>query len=209
MQGANAQTVVLEQAKPQSPDAVGSMMYDTDPEVFRNLYARDEAFGRRHLGYLWQQPKGLFSHLQARAAVWEDQVVGIALGCDKQAEGALIGDHLQLMEQSLDRERLQHLLQCLDHGRFLFPPVHDDAWHLQFLAVDAQIRGRGVGYLLLKDSLDRARSAGYARVCLDVYDGNPAMGLYQRCGFKVIVETRVLSLQDAGIGLHRRMELML
>ena len=52
------------------------------------------------------------------------------------------------------------------------------------LAVRAEARGRGVGGLLLRALLARAAEAGIARVSLSVESGNPALRLYERCGFR-------------------------
>jgi GNAT superfamily N-acetyltransferase len=52
------------------------------------------------------------------------------------------------------------------------------------IVVDASMRGRGVGSLLLDAMLEHARGAGYRQVRLDVVDTNPrARQLYERKGF--------------------------
>ncbi|MBX3118360.1 MAG: GNAT family N-acetyltransferase [Fimbriimonadaceae bacterium] len=55
--------------------------------------------------------------------------------------------------------------------------VHD-------LIVLAECRGQGVGEKLLQAVEDYARANGFAKVTLEVAEGNPAKRLYLRCGFE-------------------------
>jgi GNAT superfamily N-acetyltransferase len=69
------------------------------------------------------------------------------------------------------------------------------------IAVVPSKRGHGVGDELLQALLERARSAGYARISLSVEPGNPARKLYERHGFEVVAEgedawTMVASLES-------------
>jgi ribosomal protein S18 acetylase RimI-like enzyme len=48
-------------------------------------------------------------------------------------------------------------------------------------------RGRGVGTALVEETLDRARSDGYAGMQFNaVTETNPAVALYERLGFRII-----------------------
>ena len=51
------------------------------------------------------------------------------------------------------------------------------------LAVARDLRGRGIGGMLLRSLIDEARSEGYGALSLSVEDTNPAMRLYERHGF--------------------------
>ena len=59
--------------------------------------------------------------------------------------------------------------------------------HLDQLHLVPGWRGRGIGRHLLAGLLDRARTAG-STIALDVIRGNPAIGLYERLGFRVVGE---------------------
>ena len=79
---------------------------------------------------------------------------------------------------------------------------------LMYLSVTASGRNRGIGRRLLENAFDRARDAGLKSVHLDVYDGNPAIRLYERAGMKKLIESRVPGLErDYGIPAHFRMVL--
>ena len=68
-------------------------------------------------------------------------------------------------------------------GFSLFRTVADEA-ELLLLAVAPDHQHRGIGRLLLEQFVERARAAGASRVHLEVRDGNPAVQMYRRAGFK-------------------------
>lgn len=51
------------------------------------------------------------------------------------------------------------------------------------IALFSPFRGRGFGRRLMQAALDAARIAGHARVALTVHPQNPAIALYESCGF--------------------------
>jgi ribosomal-protein-alanine N-acetyltransferase len=67
-------------------------------------------------------------------------------------------------------------------GFSLVRSIADEA-ELLLLAVDPPEQGRGIGHLLLDEFISAAKSAGAARLHLEVRDGNPAMALYRDAGF--------------------------
>jgi [ribosomal protein S18]-alanine N-acetyltransferase len=57
------------------------------------------------------------------------------------------------------------------------------------IAVAANLRGKGVGRMLLDDALRRAANAGAAAIFLEVAEDNPAaLALYHRAGFARVGE---------------------
>jgi ribosomal-protein-alanine N-acetyltransferase len=61
---------------------------------------------------------------------------------------------------------------------------------LLLLAVDPASRRNGIGRKLLQHFLDEAREAGTIRVHLEVRDGNPAVAMYRKAGFKTVGRRR-------------------
>jgi ribosomal protein S18 acetylase RimI-like enzyme len=61
--------------------------------------------------------------------------------------------------------------------------VDDDTPQLG-IALLAGYRGRGFGRRLMLAALDAAREYGYRRVSLTVHPQNPAIALYESCGFE-------------------------
>jgi len=54
------------------------------------------------------------------------------------------------------------------------------------IALFAPYRGRGYGRRLMGAALDAARAAGRAQVALTVHPQNPAIALYESCGFEKV-----------------------
>lgn len=209
MQAANADTIVLEPARPVEPEHVAELMIATDPHIFGALHGHDHALAVRHLAHQWQQPRGLFSHAHCTAAMHDDALAGIALGFDRATQAADTGPMMEQAAAVLTEDQIGTLIGFLEYGSYALPPVPEDAWYLQNLATAESARGRGIGDRLLQHCFEQARSAGLGRVHLDVYEGNPAIRLYERAGMKTIVETRVLPLEAEGFPLHLRMEIRL
>jgi len=63
------------------------------------------------------------------------------------------------------------------------------SYGIQYLAVDPECQGRGVGKLLLRASEDFARQEGCDEIHLSVYLDNPkGIGLYEKMGWEKCVE---------------------
>ena len=54
------------------------------------------------------------------------------------------------------------------------------------IALDAPFQHRGFGAPLMRAALDAAREHGYKQVALTVHPENPAIRVYERCGFRTI-----------------------
>lgn len=205
----NAETVQLAPATVSNADLAAELIHATEPHIFGYLHGHDMALVRRHLGHQWQQTDSLFSHRFATAAWLGDELMGIELGFDGQVQAQATGPMIEHAMATLTEAEFAHFASWFEHGRFVLPPVSDDAWYLQHLAVVPAARGRGVGERLLDNCIERCREAGFRRLHLDVYAENPAVRLYERVGFTVIVETLVRPLVEHGIPLHWRMEKLL
>ncbi len=58
--------------------------------------------------------------------------------------------------------------------------------HLGMIAVTAEAEGRGAGAALMRAAEDWARAAGYAKLTLNVFEGNQrARQVYERFGYQV------------------------
>ncbi|MFE6872750.1 GNAT family N-acetyltransferase [Kitasatospora sp. NPDC057692] len=65
-------------------------------------------------------------------------------------------------------------------------PSNRHVRQIQGLAVDASVRGRGIGAALVEEACRTARAQGARRITLRVLGHNaPARALYERCGFVV------------------------
>lgn len=57
---------------------------------------------------------------------------------------------------------------------------------LLLIAVRPELRGHGIGRVMLERALEAARSRGAERMFLEMRDNNPALALYSAIGFKPI-----------------------
>lgn len=72
---------------------------------------------------------------------------------------------------------------------------------LLLLAVEPAWRGRGIGGALLNRLKQTAQSIGVDKVFLEMRDGNPAVSLYRRAGFREVGRRRNYYRKGTGIPL--------
>lgn len=66
-----------------------------------------------------------------------------------------------------------------------------DAFYIESIAVDADIRGLGIGGKLMAEAETRARELGLPLLALDVIgDNHGAIRLYERLGYQIVKTTR-------------------
>jgi ribosomal-protein-alanine N-acetyltransferase len=70
---------------------------------------------------------------------------------------------------------------------YICPTLLLDEGHIMNVAVDPDLRGCGVGRILVQKVLDDCRQAGASYVSLEVRESNmSAIALYQKLGFKIM-----------------------
>ncbi len=60
----------------------------------------------------------------------------------------------------------------------------DDSTLEMSIAIEPEFRGRGIGSGLIRALLHKSQQAGFQSVSLSVSAQNPALHLYERCGFQ-------------------------
>lgn len=204
-----ADQVTLTAAEPIDSAIAAPLIWATDPHIFGGMHGDDHALGMRHLAAQWSAEGGLFSHTFAHMVTFDGRLAGIELGFDKQSQEQALEVMVGVAASVLSEQEIATMIGFFEYGGFLIPAIPDDAYYLQNLAVVETGRGKGIGEKLLHHCFDKARQRGHTRVHLDVYEGNPAIRLYQRCGFQTIVRTVVTPFSEAGMPDHLRMELKL
>lgn len=82
------------------------------------------------------------------------------------------------------------VVDILDH--FVLCDIEKDDLYLAEIAIDSDLRGRGIGRKVVLDVIGYARSKGYKRVTIDVDFRNAgAKSLYECIGFKEFNRKRV------------------
>ena len=175
------------------------------PAVLIRPAAPDHAEGLLFARYLDQAGEGFFRFLLGRNA---EQIIatsfsepGHALSFEHvmfaERDGEIAGmssaftgaQHRGFSEEPLRRAagRAAFRMRCV---QMLLRPlwrilntVPEGDFYLQGMAVEPELRGAGIGSLLMADTEDRAGRAGSARLCLDVAAKNEgARRLYERRG---------------------------
>lgn len=68
------------------------------------------------------------------------------------------------------------------------------------IALEPEYQRKGYGTLLMRAALDAARAAGYKQISLTVHPQNPALRLYERCGFCKVELRNTYHLMVARLG---------
>ena len=134
------------------------------------------------------------NHATVRPANREDlpAVMGLIheLAEYERASEAVVNDAAQLEEDFLHHKAFELLVATVDSevvGMSLFFPVYS-TWkgrstYLEGLYVQPEHRGKGLGYELLRQTAERARALGSARLHWQVLDWNtPSIAFYERLG---------------------------
>jgi ribosomal protein S18 acetylase RimI-like enzyme len=74
--------------------------------------------------------------------------------------------------------------------------VDDDTPQLG-IALLPEFQRRGIGERLLRAALGAAKAHGFAQVSLTVHPRNPAIALYERCGFRQVADRTTFHLMVA------------
>jgi ribosomal protein S18 acetylase RimI-like enzyme len=83
-------------------------------------------------------------------------------------------------------------MRLIRHGEGL--AYVDDETPQLGIAVLPEFQRRGYGEMLMRSALQAAREHGYGQVSLTVHPRNPAIPLYERCGFRKADDRRAYHL---------------
>lgn len=186
------------------------LIYDTDPHMFDFWFDRDRELAQAYFADQWPRAGGIFSFVHATAACERGELLGIEHGLDARAQRAQWAHTLPATKALLSEKAFAHLLDAFRWMPFLIPPIPDDAYYVQHLAVAPELRRRGVGARLLEHAFAKAAVGGYRSVHLDVVAAGPAARFYRRMGMQIVSETRVPWLEaEYGVPAHWRMRQVL
>lgn len=174
--------VVLRAARASDAAAAAPLVYSSGPRELDYFLGDAPAF----LRFAFERGRGAFAFECFTVAEFEGRVVGVL---------ASTGAHDTLRRElglawSLARFFKLGAFAVIARGlrlSRLVPPPKAGTLFLSLLGVSEAARGRGVGSRLLRDAVERARAAGYAKVAFDVAVTNDdARRLYERLGFRVV-----------------------
>jgi len=177
-------SIVLRAANPTFDEGLACARYlDEAAEGFFRFW-----LGRRAahiIAAAFAQPDHDLSYQNVTFAERDNVIVGMALGYTAE-------QHRRSSREPLKRAAGRSNLR-MRIVRMLFAPIMriidsiaDGDFYVQAIAVDTELRGNGVGSVLMDSSEDRARTSGSTRLSLDVSAKNKgARRFYEHRGMNV------------------------
>lgn len=117
----------------------------------------------------------------------------VAKDANKTVVGVLFGYPAE-QEAGLDLTFQRILAERYDYHELFFPDseVYENEWYLDSISIDENVRGQGVGSMLLTAMNQFAAQAEAHVIGLNVDDGNPkALQLYERIGFSEVGRLKI------------------
>jgi ribosomal protein S18 acetylase RimI-like enzyme len=177
-------SIVIRAAKPTLDEglACGRYLDEAAEGFFRFMLGREAA---RIIANAYIQPNHSYSFQNVTFAEYDKRIVGMALGFTAE-------QHRRFSDQPLKEAAGYRALRmmavkilCAPLMRILNTLVDGD-YYILAIAVDKELRGEGIGSILIDSIEDRAVASGSSRLALDVSAGNEgARKLYERCGMTV------------------------
>ena len=174
---------------------VARVLYEAFENKFKNIFGSEE-----------QSTHIIAKHLRSDrtvVAVHEGAVVGVG-GLRFERKGFLDISLLQVLgELGFGVFRVMFL------GWIFYGKVEEKELLLETLAVERNMRGRGIGSHLINFIIDFARSRGYERVKLSVIDTNEkARRLFERTGFIEAKDHKIIFPWSKIFGFNRAIEMV-
>jgi len=185
---------------------IADLIFNTDPSVFGCLVREDRKLFSRWITPLWQSAGCSYGFDCATVLMENSDLLGFELGFAGELHGLLEEKSAAKGLSVFNREQLVYLANCSRHLNYVVPFVPKSAYYVHLLSIRAERQGTGIGRRLLENAFEQASENGFKSVHLDVYEGNPAVGFYERMGMQKRLETRLPAFQDtARIPAHFRM----
>ena len=182
--------------------AAATLIYQSDPPYYNYLFGGGSAM--HCLEQLWCLPFGSISH--QRFQVWHQagQVAALAAHYPVADDAQIVREDSEALAQlQSDQASLQQRAAMLD---YLFPLLPEEGYYLRTLAVQVALRGQKIGETVMNQVMTQAQASGAQAMHTDVDSGNPrAVRFYQRMGFGLFAQTRVMALEKYDLPASLRM----
>jgi ribosomal protein S18 acetylase RimI-like enzyme len=162
------------------------LIHESGPIAFRYVFSQSQH--GQSLAFLeraFRQGDGQFGWRNHLAVEREGRVVAIAAVWDARANLTFTLAAARQIFGFFGLRAPAVVVRGLRMEQIVKPAAAGPAY-IGHVAVDAGLRGCGIGRALLGHILQQSREQGYARAALDVADSNPrARALYEGLGFRV------------------------
>lgn len=186
--------------------AAAQLIHSTSPEYLTYIHLDDESTSIDHLAHHWASEEGFFSHRLASSIVENNELLGIELGYPAAKKGDLSPGFLnEAISFFADSRAKNVLFRLRDTNSYIFPAAPNSSYYIQNLAANPAAQGRGIGKRLLEQAFEKTRNLDLSSCYLDVASNNPAIQFYEHMGMKIIGESRIYFLEEAGVPSYYRM----
>jgi ribosomal protein S18 acetylase RimI-like enzyme len=196
-------------ASVEDADAAVPLIYASGPEQFDYVFCvNDAGQALRFLHAAFVSGRGRFGWPNYTIACVDDRVVGIGTAQGAEANLRFFFEDGWLILRHYGLRAFGVMFRGLRAERILLPPTRGE-WMIAHLAMAPTERGQGIGARMVNYLLDRGARAGKATAVLDVsIENTRAEALYQRLGFKLVIERPSTMKSAYGRFMnHRRMML--
>ena len=191
--------IIISKAEPIDPEIAASLAYDTAPPVYDYMFNSDREVMLGFLSDAWKKPDGMWSHSTCTSASRDGSLLGINVGFTAETLHENVMITMGHAEESLDEATFARLADLMGWFAYLSPPVPDDAFYILSLAVRDDLRGQGVGRMLIEDTFSNAKSEGFESCHLDVLSTSPAVEFYKAVGMDHYSISQVPALDEYSI----------
>lgn len=177
-------SIVLRAARPTFDEGLicGRYLDEAAEGFFRFMLGRQ---AERIIARAYIQPNHSYSFQNVTFAEYDKRIVGMALGFTAEQHRCFSDQPLKEAAGHRALRMMAVKILCAPLMRILNTLVNGD-YYILAIAVDKELRGKGIGSILIDSIEDRAVASGSARLALDVSAGNEgARKLYERCGMTV------------------------
>ncbi|MDT7858195.1 N-acetyltransferase [Rubrivirga sp. S365] len=197
---------LFRRAQPSDCEGAVPLVYSSGPDVLDYCFRAGGRTAADFLRYAFSDGRGFFGWRTHTAVVHGPRLVGV---------GAFYGgrDHARLSRELVVQVvRFYPLVAALGvirrtlQVRVIMPPPPRSTHYAANLGVPPDLRGRGIGTVLLSHEAAAAHRVGRRTLALDVTVNNPrAQALYERLGFAV-TRYQESPCSPGGLPSSRRME---
>lgn len=187
------------------------LMYATGAVTYDYQFS-DRALFERIVTASWTTPGTLFGWDGATLALEGEALVGVCIAFPgpefetrKKALAPLWAPLIDAGEVS--RETLADIARRTYLASYLNVAIPRSVHYVHALAVKPTHRGQGAGAALVRDAIERAKTAGLRGLHLDVLSGTPAVEFYRALGLRCLAETVAPEPHRHGVPMEMRMAL--
>ena len=169
----------------------------TDPYIYPCVCDINDDFFTDFIKKCADKPTNLFYYKNIYLALYDEKIVGLLVAVDCRNK-ITFAEHLSLSQDEKER------LKKANEGYFI-PLISEcqgiDGWNVVNVCVDADFRRMGIGEGLINFFLTHANERD---VYLDVLlENQEAIRLYEKCGFKPLVEYNGFSGTDTPVRCYQ------